>query len=206
MALKVIGAGFGRTGTDSMKAALEEIGLGPCHHMKELLADPDQMQHWRWIAAGNTPDWDETFANYRSAVDWPSAFYWRELAAHFPDARVLLTLRSAESWYESFSRTILPVLGATTTPDSVGNRVILEGVFGGRAGDRAHAIGVFERNTADVIAAIPPERLLVFQVGDGWEPLCRFLGKPVPQTPFPRKNSTEEFHAMVARVHSGGKP
>ena len=206
MALQVIGAGFGRTGTDSMKVALEAIGLGPCHHMKALLADPEQMQHWRWIAAGNTPDWDETFANYRSAVDWPSAFYWRQLAAHFADAKVLLTLRSADSWYESFSRTILPVLEARTTPESVGNRVILEGVFGGRADDRAHAIAVFERNTAEVMAAIPPERLLVFNVGDGWEPLCRFLGKPVPETPFPRKNSGEEFHAMVARVNSGGKP
>ncbi len=101
MALEVIGAGFGRTGTDSMKAALEEIGLGPCHHMKELLADPVQMQHWRGIADGNTPDWDETFANYTSAVDWPSAFYWRQLAAHFPKAKVLLTLRDPESWFST---------------------------------------------------------------------------------------------------------
>ena len=206
MALKIIGAGFGRTGTDSMKAALEQLGFGPCHHMKELLADPEQMQHWRWIAAGNTPDWNETFANYRSAVDWPSAFYWRELAANFPGAKVLLTLRSAESWHESFSRTILPVLEARTTPESVGTRVILEGVFGGRGGDRAHAIACFERNTAAVMAAIPPERLLVYHVGDGWEPLCRFLDQPVPATPFPRKNSAEEFQAMVARIETGGKP
>jgi len=206
MGLKVIGTGFGRTGTDSMKTALEQLGLGPCHHMKELLADPEHREHWRGIAAGNTPDWDETFRNYVSAVDWPSAFYWRELTAHFPDAKVLLTLRSPESWYESFSRTILPVLEASTTPESVGYKVILQGVFGGRASDRDHAIAVFERNTAEVKAAIPPERLLVYHVGDGWEPLCRFLGKPVPETPYPHRNSGEDFHAMVARVEGGGKP
>lgn len=206
MALKVIGAGFGRTGTDSMKTALEQLGLGPCHHMKELMADPAETERWRRIAAGNTPDWDETFRNYVSAVDWPSAFYWRQLAAHFPKAKVLLTLRSPESWYDSFSRTILPSLETSTTSDSVGTKVILEGVFGGRAADRDHAIAVFERNTAEVKAAIPPERLLVYHVGDGWEPLCRFLGKPVPETPYPHRNSAEEFHEMLARVESGGKP
>ncbi len=108
--------------------------------------------------------------------------------------------------YESFCKTILPVLEARRSPDSVGHRVIFQRVFGERANDREHAIAVFKRNSAEVMAAIPPERLLVYHVGDGWEPLCRFLAKPEPQTPYPHKNSGEGFHAMVARVSSGGKP
>lgn len=206
MALQVIGAGFGRTGTDSMKSALEQLGLGPCHHMKEVLADPARVELWRWVAAGNIPDWDAAFAGYNSAVDWPSAFYWRVLAAHYPQAKVLLTLRSPESWYKSFSGTILQFVNAGVPAASIAVKLVGERVFGGRAGDRDHAIAVYERNTAEVVAAIPPERLLVYYIGDGWEPLCRFLAKPVPATPFPRSNSGEEFHDMVARINRGEKP
>ncbi len=203
MGLSVIGAGFGRTGTESMKLALETLGVGPCHHMKEVLANPEQVALWRAAARGDLPDWDEAFAGYGSAVDWPAAYFWRELSEHYPDAKILLTVRSAESWYESMSNTILKVIASSTDPSSIGVKMIGEGVFGGRFDDRAHAVAVYERNTADVQAAFSRERLLTCHLGDGWEPLCRFLGKPVPEVPYPLSNSTEEFKSSIAEMTSG---
>lgn len=208
MALSVIGAGFGRTGTESLKLALEMLGLGPCHHMKEVLADPTRLARWRSIAQGAqgtesaTPDWDDVFAGYRSTVDWPGAYFWRALARHYPDAKILLTVRSAVSWYASMENTILATLKASTDPASIGLKLIGEQVFGGRLDDRSHIIAAYEQNTADVEAAFPPERLLTYQLGDGWAPLCRFLGKPIPEAPYPRGNSTAEFTAMVAQRSS----
>ncbi len=206
MGLSVIGAGFGRTGTESMKLALETLGLGPCHHMKEVLANPSQMALWRAAARGEGVDWDAAFAGYRSAVDWPAAYFWRQLSATYPDAKILLTVRSAESWYESMSNTILKVLESSTDPDSLGLRMVGEGVFGGRLGDRAHAIAVYERNNAEVEAALPRERLLTYHLGDGWRPLCRFLDKPIPDVAFPRTNSVEEFKSFMAAANSGARP
>jgi len=195
VALAVIGAGFGRTGTESMNLALEILGFGPCHHMKEVLGNPAQIELWRAAARGELPDWEEAFAGYRSAIDWPSAYFWRELSAYYPDAKILLTVRSAESWYESIDRTILPVLRTSTDPDSIGVRLIADRVFGGRLDDRAHLIAVYKKSIAEVQAAFPAERLLTYRLGDGWEPLCRFLGKPVPDIPYPQSNSSEEFRA-----------
>ena len=191
--LQVIGAGFGRTGTHSMKQALEMLGLGPCHHMVEVMTNPDQLAAWRAIAAGGAPDWNAVFAGYRSAIDWPSAYYWRQLASAFPEAKVLLTIRSPESWYKSFSSTILQGIGADTSPDSFGHLIIRNTIFDGRPEDRDLAIAAFNRNTAEVRAAIPAERLLIHEAGDGWEHLCRFLGVAVPQQPYPSSNSTQEF-------------
>ncbi len=198
MALSVLGAGFGRTGTASMKMALEILGLGPCHHMKELLANPTQLALWQSVARGDKPDWNAAFAGYHCAVDWPSAFFWRELSAFYPHAKVLLTVRDAESWYASMDKTILKTLRESTDPDSVSIKLIAERVFDGRLDDRAHAIAVYENNTAEVQAAFDGNRLLTYNLGDGWEKLCRFLDKPVPATPFPRSNSAEEFNAMFA--------
>ena len=206
MTLAVFGAGFGRTGTESMKRALEALGLGPCHHMTEVLNDPRQQEQWRDVAGGAAPDWDAIFHGYGAAVDWPSAYFWRELSAHYPDAKVLLTVRDAEGWYESFANTILKVLQKGGSPDSVGEKLIGEGVFGGRAHDRDHAIAVYEKSIADVRASLPPERLLTFHVGDGWEPLCRFLDRPVPDMPFPRCNTTADFQARFAGPGDGPSP
>ena len=199
MALSIVGAGFGRTGTASMKMALEILGLGPCHHMKELLAKPAQLALWRSVSRGDKPDWNAAFAGYRCAVDWPSAFFWRELSVFYPHAKILLTVRDAESWYASMDKTILKTLRESTDPDSVSIKLIAERVFDGRLDDRAHAIAVYERNTAEVQAAFDADRLLTYKLGDGWEKLCRFLGKPVPDTPFPRSNSAEEFNAMFSK-------
>lgn len=197
MALAVIGAGFGRTGTESMKLALEQLGLGPCHHMKEVLASPEQLKLWRAAARGDLPDWDAAFAGFNSSVDWPSTFFWRELSEVYPEAKIVLTVRSSDSWYKSMGNTIFNVLDASTDPDSIGLTLIAERVFGGRYRDRDHAIAVDEQNNAAVQASFDDDRLLTYHLGDGWDPLCRFLSKPVPEQPFPRSNSTAEFGRMM---------
>ncbi len=200
MVLSVIGAGFGRTGTESMKLALEALGKGPCHHMKEVLVDSEQIALWRSAAQGDLPEWEEAFAGYNSAVDWPTAYFWRELSEYYPDAKVLLTVRSADSWYESMTNTIFKTLKASTDPASIGLKLIGEGVFGGCLDDRAHAIAVYEKNIADVQAAFTQERLLTYHLGEGWEPLCQFLGEPVPNIPFPRSNPREQFGSMMSEL------
>ncbi len=198
MTLSVIGAGFGRTGTESMKLALEQLGLGRCHHMREVIADDDLLNRWRKIVDGEPADWDALFGDFGCTVDWPSAYYWRELAAHFPDAKILLTVRSSDSWYNSFSNTILKVIESGDSLTGMGPKLVGKKVFDGRASDRDYAISVYEQNTADVIAAFPPDRVLTYHIGDGWETLCSFLDKPVPETPFPRTNSTEEFQTLFS--------
>ena len=198
MALSLISAGFGRTGTMSMKSALELLGLGPCHHMIEVNSDDAQRAIWRAIAADESRDWDSAFAGYRSAVDWPSAFYWRELSEYYPQAKVLLTVRSAESWYDSMTKTIFPSIAAIEDPAAVAVKLIRQRVFGEVLYDKAHAIAIYEKNIADVQAAFGADRLLTYAIGDGWEPLSRFLDVPIPDEPFPRTNSADEFNSRQA--------
>lgn len=197
MALSVIGAGFGRTGTDSMREALNFLGFGPCHHMHEVINDPEQLRLWRALGQGAVPDWDRLFAGYRAAVDWPSAYYWRELATIYPEAKILLTTRSPESWLASMEKTIFPVLRESSDPASIGVKVVAEGTFGGRLDDPDHVVAVYQRHIAEVQETIPADRLLTYQLGDGWDPLCQFLGVPVPEVPFPRKNSANEFNSTL---------
>lgn len=202
MALKVIGTGFGRTGTDSMREALNILGFGPCHHMRELIADKSHKQNWRDVAAGSPPDWNQLLGNYTSCVDWPSAYYWPQLIDAFPDARVLLTWRSAQSWWSSFEKTILPVLLADTETEASapGSQLVSQRVFGGTPDDREHCIAIYEANVAAVKAQVPPERLLVHTLGDGWEPLCAHLGVPVPEVPYPSSNNSAAFQTEFAHI------
>ena len=201
MALVVIGAGFGRTGTNSLKIALETLGLGPCHHMFEVRDNPAQLPAWEQAAEGAPCDWDSMFAGYRSQVDWPGARYWRELAAHYPDAKVVLSVRDPDAWFDSVQATIIPFLenrgkhgdAHANAIAHMGHRLIGAGLFQDRLSDREHAIGVFKAHVDEVKATIAPGRLLTFDVAEGWEPLCRFLGTPVPETPFPRTNSSKQF-------------
>lgn len=194
MTLSVIGAGFGRTGTDSMREALNLIGFGPCHHMFEVIGDPEQQRLWRALAHGAAPDWERLLSGYRSAVDWPSAYYWRELAAVYPDAKILLTTRSAESWLASMEKTIFRSLREDPDGAAIGTTLIAQATFGGRIDDPEHVIAVYERHIAEVQKTIPPARLLTYRIGDGWNSLCHFLGVPVPEAPFPRRNSAVEFN------------
>lgn len=203
MALEIIGSGFGRTGTASLKLALERLGFGPCHHMHEVFANPPQVPHWQAVAAGKAVDWDTVFAGYRSQVDWPGAHVWRELAAHYPNAKVIHSVRPEESWWRSFSSTIgrlavkrdsLPPLPPHVAEMlQAGITMVQEQTFGCPADDREGVLAAYRKREAEVRAEIPPTRLLVFDVAEGWEPLCRFLGLPVPDEPFPKVNSSEEF-------------
>lgn len=198
MSLSIIGAGFGRTGTESLKKALEILGFGPCYHMFEVLPHPERVEMWRAAARGEVPNWDDAFSGYRSTVDWPAAFFWRELSEHFPKAKIILSVRDAESWYESMDNTILRGLRDSTDQNSVGLKMIANGVFGGEINDRDHIIATYEANIREVQSAFSSDRLLTLELGSGWEPLCQFLECPIPQDPFPSSNSSEGFASRVA--------
>ncbi|MFI6603938.1 sulfotransferase family protein [Nonomuraea sp. NPDC050536] len=211
--MRVIGAGFGRTGTLSMKVALEQLGFGPCHHMSEVVERHGQLRRWLALASGHPVDWDELLGGYESCVDWPSAAYWRELAEHFPQARVVLTVRDPERWLASMNATILKqrrrpliqglssLLGTDLAAFIRMTRLtVVERVFDGRTDDRDYLLKAFTRHVEEVKATIPAERLLVFEVSQGWEPLCDFLGVPVPSEPFPRVNDAAHFDRF-ARSH-----
>ncbi|RUT95464.1 sulfotransferase family protein [Mesorhizobium sp. USDA-HM6] len=199
MSIGVIGTGFGRTGTDSMREALTMLGFGPCHHMYEVMMHDEQKRLWRALANGAAPDWNRLFAGYKSCVDWPSAHYWRALIEAYPQARVILTWRSPESWWESFQKTILPAIAASQDQESLGISLVSKQVFGGRPQARAHAIAVYEANVEAVLKTVPAERLLVHKLGDGWEPLCAHLGVAAPDEAYPNRNSTKEFRAALVR-------
>ena len=207
MALEVIGAGLGRTGTLSLKLALEHIDLGPCYHMSELLGSMRRSLPL-WIAAAKgQPDWEAIFQGYRSTTDYPGCMYWRQLVDHYPAAKVILTTRDAGKWFESCSATVFsPEHRARFEGNPQMAEFFALTVFddlGERLGNRAAMIEYFERWNQAVIDAVPAERLLVYRAADGWEPLCAFLGKPVPAEPDPRVNSREE---MVERTGPLGTP
>lgn len=195
MPLHVIGAGLGRTGTLSLKLALEQLGLGPCYHMMEVRSAPERLEHWNRLAAGEKVDWEEVFGGFRSTVDWPACNYWRELMARYPDAKVILSLRDPESWWRSTQSTIFSDHVQDGAPPSI--RRILKDVVDEDLHDRDACVAAFERHNASVRAGVPAEKLLVFDAKQGWGPLCAFLGVPVPDAPFPSVNTTDEFRKMV---------
>ncbi|HEY2106771.1 MAG TPA: sulfotransferase [Candidatus Binataceae bacterium] len=214
MALRIVGAGFGRTGTVSLKEALEKLGFGPCYHMLEVLERPDHIEMWHRLAYGGSIDWDLLFKDYQSAVDWPAARYWRELADHYPDAKVLLSLRDPESWYKSMSDTIFQGLKVRTPGNlpqarahqaEMARKIIVEDTFAGNVEDKAHAIAVYNRHNEQVRRTIQPGRLLVFEARQGWEPLCRFLGVAVPDEPFPHLNDTASMQARMKQMRESGR-
>jgi hypothetical protein len=199
MALKVIGSGLGRTGTMSLKLALERIGLGPCHHMVEVFMHPDSVP--LWVAAGQgNPDWDTIFDGYQSMVDYPGCKFWRELMDYYPDAKVIHTVRDPERWFESTQATIFaPGSGAVTPPPPMKPFFeMVTGDFEGRLHDRDYMVERFKRHTEEIVSTVPKDRLLVYEAGQGWEPLCAFLGVSVPDTPYPRENSRADFQARIA--------
>ena len=197
MSLKVIGAGLGRTGTMSLKVALEQLGFGPCYHMVDVWARmPGSLPLWEAAARGE-PHWEAIFTGYAATVDYPGCTYWRELVAAYPDAKVVLSMRNADSWFESVSSTIFGPQSRRTIAH-VGAEAFFEGSVVGRfdqqrMDDRAYMTDFFERWNAAVIDELPPHRLLVFEAKQGWQPLCDFLGVPVPESPYPRINSREEM-------------
>jgi len=207
--MDVIGAGFGRTGTLSLKVALERLGFGPCMHMLPLLDDPERASLFHRAAEGDLASLDKALTAHRSTVDWPGTYFWRELTRRHPDAKVVLTVRDPQRWYDSAHETIFQA--AMHAPPGAGEplaagiemarALVWEGTFGGRFADREHAVRVFTEHNEAVRREISGDRLLEFQVAQGWEPLCDFLEVPVPAEPFPRTNDTASFQARVRERH-----
>jgi hypothetical protein len=199
MPLKVIGAGLGRTGTMSLKLALEQLGFGPCYHMVEVFKLPDAPGQWSAAADGEAVDWERVFEGFNSTVDWPSASFYRQLADAYPEAKVILTERDADAWYRSTQATIfnVPPPQGEPTPWHLMVRKVIGGMFDGDMATKEHVIEVYRRHNDEVRRTIPPERLLIYDVAEGWGPLCAFLGVEVPAGPMPKVNSTEEFQARI---------
>jgi hypothetical protein len=200
MELEVIGAGVGRTGTHSLKLALEHLLGAPCHHMLEILGDPAQVPAWIDAIEGRHADWRAMLSRYRALVDWPGAAFWPELSEAYPNALVLLSVRDPESWYRSASNTIFSAFEymppeAGPWMDAV--RKLLRDRFCDRFDDPAAMVDAYLRHNDAVRAEVPAGRLLEWNLGDGWAPICERLGLPVPAEPFPVTNSTSEFREMV---------
>ncbi|MBL4622404.1 MAG: hypothetical protein JKY89_08385 [Immundisolibacteraceae bacterium] len=211
MSIDVICAGFGRTGTLSVKAALGKLGYDNCYHMMELFQHPGHANTWTDMINGQPADWPALFEGYRSITDWPATYFWRELADYYPEAKILLTLRDPEKWWQSISSTIFTAIsgafpdGATEpqlppdTPQEVIEQIICArasisaGTFNNNTADRDYCISVYEQHNDAVRKYIAADRLLEFEVKQGWQPLCDFLGQPLPEGEFPRLNSSSEF-------------
>ena len=195
MSLQVVGAGVGRTGTSSLKLALEFLLNKPCYHMRELLANPHHVTFWHDAAFGGKPDWHVALADYAAAVDWPASAFWPELSAAFPNALILLSKRSADSWWESASRTIYaprqrePGLLTDTSQEISRTRFPIHPIIS----DKQASMTLFDKWNNSVMEQAPAERLLVWEVRDGWQPICEALALPVPDIPFPHKNTRKEF-------------
>jgi hypothetical protein len=210
--LNVFGAGLGRTGTHSLTAALERLGYAPCHTMLGMLEHPEQVPFWRRAAAGEPVNWREVYAGYRSSVNLPGSRFWREITAAFPEAKVILTVRDPDRWYESSTRSIYPAATAPVPPGTteafeemraMSREVVWDSLFDGRFEDRDHALRVFHEHNEAVVREVDAARLLVFDVADGWPPLCDFLGVPVPDAPFPHRNDRAQFTSLIHERASG---
>lgn len=211
----MIGAGFGRTGTMSLKVALEELGFGPCYHMVELFDHPEHLKLWEAAARGEPVDWKE-LGDYQATVDWPACTFYEELMEAYPDAKVLLSVREPERWYESTRNTIYGATKSSTAslmfsvmeqfvPAIKRSRRVIEdiiwkGTFDGNFEDRRYAIEVFNRHNEEVKRRVPADRLLAYEVKYGWGPLCEFLNVEVPEgKPFPHLNDAAAFRKMLRR-------
>lgn len=197
-----------RTGTLSLKRALEILGCGRCYHFVELLKRGHGAR-WLAILDGAPPNWDEVFAGYTAAVDYPAVAFYRALADAYPRAKVILTVRDPDEWHASIREALLPLRRSLVAWNPwasklrrLTDRLIWDGTFEGRAAEHGFAVARLEAHNAEVRAAIAPERLLVFDVREGWEPLCRFLGRPVPDVPFPSTNSRRSVRT-AARLLRG---
>jgi predicted naringenin-chalcone synthase len=220
--VQVIGAGFGRTGTMSLKVALEELGAGPCLHSLEWVAQASrphgelaaagEPSHWQRLAEGERIDWRRELEGWGSVLDWVGARFYAEMLEAWPEAKVILSIRDPEEWYESCDASLHATRGLDAGYRPYGSRAVLDAVdsaiwddlFGGRFRERAHAIAVFERHRHEVIERVPADRLLIYDIRDGWEPLCELLEVPVPQTPFPHLNTRTAFWTRFGGRRDGG--
>jgi hypothetical protein len=199
MPLRVVGAGLPRTGTLSLKRALEQLLRGSCYHMHEVFEHLDHVPVWRQAVRGPLPDWETFLAGYVAAVDWPAAAFWRELSEANPDAVVLLSLRDPKTWWESADQTILPAARHEQPPDLQEWQRLFQDLLRDRWSqtdgwnDKGAAIAAYERHNAEVRSTVSPDRLVEWRTGDGWTALCRALELPTPDEPFPHVNTRAEW-------------
>lgn len=201
MGLKVVGAGLGRTGSHSLKIALETVLGGTCYHMVELFPRPEHVPMWHGAMVGVEPDWCAMLDGFTAAVDWPAAAVWQELHRAFPDSVVLLSVRSSpEAWWKSFSETILSVMRREPPPEMAAWHAMAGDMLRRLTpdyADRDACIAAYEAHNDRVRRTVPAGKLIEWTPADGWSPICAGLGLPEPAMPFPHVNTTEEFRAMA---------
>jgi hypothetical protein len=201
--LRIVGAGLGRTGTHSLKLALERLLGAPCYHMAEVFKRPDHIPAWHAAARGQPVDWRKLFDGYAAAVDWPASAFWPQIAETFPNAIILLSSRSADSWWKSASRTIFEhfARGAGGPEPLPGWRAMMTELFANTFtpsyAEEAAAKAAFDLHNVDVRTRAPAARLVDWRAQDGWGPLCAALKIPIPDEPFPVSNTTEQFRAQT---------
>ncbi len=210
--LAIVGAGFARTGTTSLKSALDALGYGPCYHMFEVFKNPAHIDVWNDAGDGKPVDWDALFDGYRAAIDYPTAHFWKELMTYYPDSKVILTVRDTDAWYQSISQTLFHQIAdedqgnasdVVKQQTAMAQKLMFQ-YLKGNATDPAHVKASFEASNQRIIDTVPANRLLVFDVAQGWEPLCEFLGCDVPDEPFPHLNTTKDFRKVRARLVNEG--
>ena len=211
--MKIIGVGFGRTGTMSTWAALEHLGFKPCYHFLEVFKRPKHIQTWQAAADGEIIDWQAFFSGYKACLDYPVPAFYKQIIEAFPEAKVILNVRDPEKWYESTYETIyqgfampdwlLNLLPPFRGMKKMGNDTTWEGLFHGKFEHREYAIRIFEEHIQEVQRVIPADKLLVFQVQDGWGPLCEFLGVAQPTKKFPHINDRKTTQRVYALVRTG---
>jgi hypothetical protein len=223
MSIKIIGAGFPRTGTTTLKRSLETLGYKRSYHMKELLVNPQMLHFWKTLDETGDTDWDALYANYDATVDFPCYPWYKEHMKRYPDAKVILTVRDFESWYKSVTNTVL-----TAGPQTPGEKIKMMGKlltssrarqvvgvikffkfkfftkeFEGQFEDKAYAEAKWNAHIEEVKRVVPKEKLLIYDVRDGWKPLCEFLGVPEPPEPLPHLNKKENFKEMLPKLMKG---
>ena len=209
--MKVFGAGFGRTGTMSLKIALEKLGTGPCYHMREVITHPSHIKLWYDISRGEDPNWNRLFSGFNSAVDFPVCLFYEQLINKFPDAKFILTLRDFDTWYISTANTIYKV--PSILPDwfkrmvypirifiAMQVNLIWVGLFKNNFSDRESTKLIYYEHIESVKKIIPTDKLLIYNVKEGWGPLCEFLDVEVPGIPFPKVNDTAEMLRKFAII------
>ena len=223
MSIKIIGAGLPRTGTNTLKESLEKLGYTRTYHMKELLVHPENLHYWLTLKATGTTQWDALYQGFQASVDFPCYPWYKEHMNRYPDAKVILTVRPFENWYASVYSTVWqagpqtigqkvammskllfnPRLRAVIKCVKLAKSTIFGEHFQGRFNDKAFAEKIFHKYHEDVKAYVPAEKLLVYDVSEGWEPLCKFLGVPAPNDPIPHLNKRENFKKMLGELMKG---
>lgn len=223
MSIKIIGAGLPRTGTNTLRESLTMLGYVKTYHMKELLVHPENLHYWTTLKETGTTNWDELYNGYQATVDFPCYPWYKEHMKRYPDAKVILTLRPFEKWYDSFYSTIWQAQNPTESQKAeMGQKLqsdprlqkvmkvmqfaketITEEHFKGMFLDKDFMKKIFDKHNEEVKAYVPKDKLLVFDVAEGWEPLCKFLGKPKPAEQLPHTNKKEDFKEMLGELMNG---